>query len=253
LKKKKTLKTAKGIYRVKTSPEQQVFLNNFTCQNSGSHQKKQFTEFWAVFFSPANEKNLKLPDLNGYKLMAVDGGIKTLLDNKLYPHIFLGDRDSFTADFPPGFPETEYHIFPPRKDFLDGEAAINHLKERPLAKVLFFSFFQGRWDMTLTHFLMLYQMRDFAGRSFFIVDNGLIFLAAGPCSFHAQKGQKFSLVPLEKMTKVSVSGALYELHEKNLEPGSGFTLSNCFTEETVHIKMYGEALYLFITINGDNQ
>lgn len=238
---------------MKTDPEQQVFLNSFICENSGPRQKSQFTEFWAVFFAPATARNLRLPDLNGYRLMAVDGGIKTLLANKLYPHVFLGDRDSFTDDFSPDFPETEYHIFPVQKDFLDGEAAIEHLRNQPFAKVLFFSFFQGRWDMSLTHFLMLYKMREFAGRSFFIVDDGLIFLAAGSCRFHARKGQKFSLLPLEKMTKVSISGALYCLQDKNLEPGTGFTLSNCFTEEVVQVRMYDEALYLFMTINGDKQ
>ncbi len=198
-------------------------------------------EHWSVFFSPACfPKHLPRVQNKESKILAVDGGLEVVRALSFEPDAFVGDLDS-SRGAPTG---KNIQILPQKKDFLDGEAAIEFVKSRPLEKLDFYYFFQGRWDMSLTHLFMLFNLRELANILCLHTEESQIFFRDSGTTLHGRSTQRFSIIPLESMQGVSILGAEFTLNQGTLEPGTGWSLSNRFKNGPVELKLSKRSLYL---------
>jgi thiamine pyrophosphokinase len=198
-------------------------------------------ERWLVFFSPASFP-APLPELpsSNSRILAVDGGLQVVRTLGREPDFFMGDLDSLSQEPP----TKNTCILPIHKDYLDGEAAIEFLKTRSIEKLDFYFFFQGRWDMTFTHFLKLYQMLEFVNLLCIHTLHSQLLFRNSDLVLQGQPSQRFSIIPLETMQNVSLHGAEFGLTLETIEMGSGQTLSNRFNEGVVELTLSQKALHL---------
>ncbi|MCJ8346066.1 thiamine diphosphokinase [bacterium] len=191
-------------------------------------------EHYIVFFQRENKDPLQISlpsDFN--KVIAVDGGLNDVLALGLKADLFVGDCDSVNHDL---HSMENVTIYAQEKDFLDGEGALEYLKTKQFDKLTFVSFFQGRWDMSFTHFLSLIHYKEFANKLEILCQNSKMFYFTESFRLSGIPGQKFSIIPLDKITQLSIDGAKYNLQEQDISLGRGFCLSNHFENETIFVQ-----------------
>lgn len=198
-------------------------------------------EHWLVFF---NGEFLALPlptqCSSQFRVLAVDGGLSCMEKYGLNADVFVGDMDSSRSD---QIPE-EALILPKEKDFLDGEAALHFLEGMNPRRVDIYNFLQGRWDMSICHIQSLPRFTSLANRTHIHTESSEIIYCDLPLNKTAERGQSFSLIPLEPMKSVTIRGTRYDISEKDLRPGFGFSLSNEVAGEEVSIEFEGRTPYL---------
>ncbi|PCJ21435.1 MAG: thiamine diphosphokinase [Candidatus Cloacimonadota bacterium] len=202
-------------------------------------------EHCLVFFQREEKSPIKVNLPNDYtKIIAVDGGLNDVISLGLKADIFVGDCDSVNVELKN---LNDIFIYAKEKDFLDGEGALEYLKSQKFKKLTFYSFFQGRWDMSFTHFLSLVHYKDFANHLEIQTNKSKIFYFTKSFQLKGKVNQKFSIIPLENISNLSISGAKYNLEPRDVELGRGLCLSNEFQKSFIDVKWEnGEALLIEI-------
>lgn len=215
-------------------------------------------------------------------VVAVDGGVLTARELGFNPNFFLGDGDSVEelpgGSFPqPEEPHTDANslqkngtsaeewqgntsengstienlpnldmALPRSKDFTDGEVAIELVRHFRPQRIEFFHFFQGRWDMTFLNFQLLCTHSWMANHLKIHAGEEVIYFLKGSVDLQYRDSGRFSILPLERLKLVFLKGSLYPLEGLDLQPGSGFSVSNQCTGQDLSIKMDNDGLYLLI-------
>ena len=140
-------------------------------------------------------------------------------------------------------------VLRPDKDFLDGEVALELLKSRRIQNIVFFDFWQGRWDFSLLHFMWLFDNDWLLNKLTILIPNGYVKFVSGSQSFTDLKGSNFSIFPLDPMHDVELTGSQYSGKSFNFFPGKGHSLSNKFDCNEVNINVSEQSRYLFFVFN----
>ncbi|MHA1745182.1 MAG: thiamine diphosphokinase [Promethearchaeota archaeon] len=178
------------------------------------------------------------------KVIAIDRGLE--ICHKLGLEVFkiLGDFDSVDTGILKGYPKDLIMDFPPEKDQSDTELALDFSIQAGFDEILLVNAAGGRMDHFLFNALLLFHHQ--ATIKLFDDTGTLLALPLGDTNFNLPNGTIFSLIPLEKCTGVSVSGAKYPLQNATLQLNSR-TLSNVVSPESrinIHV---GQGHLLFYT------
>jgi len=231
-------------------------------------------ESWLVFFNPANLDSLDVFDLKTHLTgetelfgLALDGGISRAKQLNLSVHWHIGDFDSSSvpenliadtlswkylaklAMTDPDPLSTTRYALRPDKDFLDGEVALELLRFRRIQTIVFFDYWQGRWDFSLLHFMWLFDNDWLLNKLTILIPNGYCKFVSGSQSFSDIKGSNFSILPLDPMNDVELTGSQYSGESYSFIPGKGHSLSNKFDCNEVTINMSDQSRYLFFVFN----
>ncbi|MCO4782175.1 MAG: thiamine diphosphokinase [Candidatus Cloacimonetes bacterium] len=195
-------------------------------------------EHYLVFFQREDKDMIQISLPDDYtKVIAVDGGLNDALSLGLNVDVFVGDCDSVNV---PLESSENVQIYPCEKDFLDGEGALEFLKFQNFEKLTFFSFFQGRWDMTFTHLLSLVHYLEFANKLEIRCSQSSIFYFNKSFQIAGKRDQKFSIIPLANVKNLSIIGAKYSLKSEDIESGRGTCLSNIFDSNLLRVDFSDE-------------
>jgi len=163
--------------------------------------------------------------------IAVNGGLRPLLEQDLHPDLVVGDLDSL----PPealrwlrleGVPILQY---PTEKDATDLELALLEARRRGAREVYIFGALGGRWDQTLAN-LLLIAHPELQELQFIYFDQGQrLFPIRGHAVIRGQIGDLISFLPLGGPAHgVTLQGFRYPLEDGTLPWGTSLGVSNEF-------------------------
>lgn len=169
----------------------------------------------------------------GCLLIAADAGADRMAGAGLAPSLIVGDGDSLRGAFP-GVPRLEY---PRRKDFTDGEAALELALEKCAGDVWLLGVLGGRPDHQLANLLLPLHCAapqrvalaggDWQGR----------YLGPGRHTLRGRPGDTVSLLPLSRVSGLSLAGFEYPLQNHTAEPGDSRTVSNVLEQDEARITL----------------
>jgi len=231
-------------------------------------------ENWLVFFNPTHLDYFANIDISKHLVndtrpfgLALDGGIRRAEFLNLSVHWHIGDFDSSSvpsnsiadtlswkhlsklAKTDPDPLSTTRYALRQDKDFLDGEVALELLKSRRIQNIVFFDFWQGRWDFSLLHFMWLFDNDWLLNKLTILIPNGYCKFVSGSQSFTDLNESNFSILPLDPMHDVELTGSQYSGESFNFIPGKGHSLSNKFDCNEVNINISEQSRYLFFVFN----
>lgn len=170
-------------------------------------------------------------------VIAVDGGVATLVQQGLAFDLAIGDFDSL------GYTPEGAVIHPAEKDETDLELALRHVSEQyEVTDVLIFGATGGRLDMTLQN---VYLLKQFPAARLVTKREEVRFLQEGHDQIKADQYHYLSFIPLVP-TRLTLRGVKYPLTDHDVPVGGSLTVSNEWTDHqladvTVHT---GEVIVL---------
>lgn len=184
--------------------------------------------------------------LAGARVIAADGGMRHARPLGLTPELWVGDFDSTPQSLIAEWPDVIREPYPAAKNETDGEIAVATALERGAKRLILAGALGGeRSDHAFMH--LLYAAR--------LAEDGIeVLLTSGeeeawpllPGSFEIDlpKNCLFSILGLDTLTGLSITGARYPLTDFHLPFGSSRTVSNV-AEGTVRFTLSsGRALIL---------
>ncbi|UCD95063.1 MAG: thiamine diphosphokinase [Candidatus Zixiibacteriota bacterium] len=193
--------------------------------------------------------------LKGKYSIAVDGGIRFFLRNKIHPDVLVGDLDSaprlakhYVANF-------EVIMHPSAKDKTDSHLALELSLERG-AESIDICGAVGRTEMdhTLGNIFLLDIVNKFnrahkrnvsvrivsPAQELYLVDNGCIELKG-------RTGDHISVIPLSDEIRLKLSGLVYPAPKKPVKFGDSLTLRNMLRGGKCRIDVSGRAVVVWLT------
>lgn len=192
--------------------------------------------------------------LRGKCSVAVDGGIRFFLKNKIYPDIFVGDFDSTPRLSRKYLSNFEVKRYPTEKDKTDSQLALELALERGVISIdVCGGISTSELDHTLANIFLLDLVNKFnRGRSrsvrarivepscvAYLVDNSQI-------SLKGELGDFVSIIPLESGVRLSYSGLVYPAPGVPLEFGDSLTLRNQLKSGSCRIQVAGKAVVVLL-------
>lgn len=166
-------------------------------------------------------------------LVAVDGGLKTCRLARRKPDLFVGDGDSLKRKPPTDIPSV---LFPRDKDYSDFSGALAAMREKKVQIVVVAGLTGGRIDHEWANLMEVGACsRSFAG-IVAATDRGTVIVTRHGYRAATVRGRTCSLFALNGTSSVTLVGTEWELHRRQLRPGS-HGLSNVTGTEldlTVH-------------------
>lgn len=168
--------------------------------------------------------------------IAVDGGIRHLLQSKIKPDLWVGDMDSEKDYYLPKI-SVKTENLEIRKDFSDSEYAVKRAIELGADSIIMIGAIGSRIDHSLFNINLILKKN---------IENFDIMLTDGRQELRAlkkiniiegKKGKTLSLVPYSKISKLTMEGFSYPLDNVELERFSGLTLSNEIVKDKAIIKI----------------
>lgn len=190
---------------------------------------------------PALRKLVVAADL----IVCADGGANQARKRAITPDIILGDLDSIA-------PATKKHfsrlpiILIEDQESTDLEKAISFCAQRGIRQADIVGALGERIDHATGSLGCFKKFGNKIGLRFHD-DYGVLFQVRGRTSFKARKGQKISLIPLDRCSGITTRNLLYPLKNETLELGVREGISNQATSSpvTVSVKKGTLLLYLF--------
>ncbi|MCI8403489.1 MAG: thiamine diphosphokinase [Clostridia bacterium] len=169
-------------------------------------------------------------------IICADGGYNHAVKMNIIPDVLLGDFDS-AEDFEKIEDRIEY---PVRKDYTDGEIAVEYAVEHGYDNILMLGMTGNRFDHTLTDALLLTKCRN----GVLIDDNNEIYLLRDSIEISGRKGQTLSIIPINgNVSGIYTNGLEYPLRNETLYFGAGRGVSNVMTDDMCSIVIKsGQAL-----------
>ena len=168
------------------------------------------------------------------KIICADSGADALVPFDIVPDVVWGDMDSISAETKEYLVNKQVpsRLFPIEKDMTDSELC---LRSVPMdKKILFVTSLQGRPDHVVSNLLLTMRLH-LEGYDITATDGKTwVFPLSGECVWSVPEGilsagNTCSLIPLGSgAAGVSAKGMKYTLENKDLIPGSSFTVSNEF-------------------------
>lgn len=181
-------------------------------------------------------------------LVAVDGGLRHLLQLGLTPQLLIGDLDSVNAENLDRCMQWGVEIlrFPPEKDETDLELAVREALQRGFSEIVITCALGNRLDHTLGN-LALLALPELQG-THALISNGAtsIYLVKDQIALETYPGALISLLPWgQPVDGVSTTGLQYELEDATLYPWKTLGLSNVATNSEVTVSIKSGQLFLF--------
>jgi thiamine pyrophosphokinase len=175
----------------------------------------------------------RLSDSYG-QVIAVDGGAEHLEKLNIQPTLLVGDFDSISRKTLQRYADIKHIIHPPEKDDTDSALALQMAVEFEPSRIDAIGFTGSRWDHTMANLMLIAKYPE---QNIYLFDeNNVAFLCKPTMEFNVPTGHYLSLIPLNSISSLSISGVKYPLVEKNLEWPTTLTLSNEAIDERVHIQ-----------------
>lgn len=164
-------------------------------------------------------------------IICADGGYNHALRMGIKPDLLIGDFDSAE-----GFEAVEDRIeYPARKDFTDGELAVEYAAAHGYDEVVLMAMTGDRFDHTIADILLLERCKN----GVLIDDNNEIYMLRDKLEINGRKGQIISIIPLCGDAEGLVTDGLeYPLSGETLRFAQTRGISNVMTQNkcTVSIK-----------------
>ena len=165
-------------------------------------------------------------------LLAADGGGDHLARLGLTPDLLLGDGDSLRT----AFPRVERLTYPRKKDFSDGEAALDYALTHTEGRVLVLGALGGRVDHFLTNLLLPLHLTDRPERVLLSGPGMEAGYSRGRAEVLGRPGDTVSLVPLiGPVSGLTLTGLEYPLDRARTDLGSSLTVSNVLRADRAEI------------------
>ena len=171
----------------------------------------------------------KLP--KGAYVICADGGYRHMKTLGLRADILIGDMDSVGEETEPD----NVLRYPVRKDFTDGEIAVNYALEKGFSEIVMVGFVGTRMDHTLTNIFLLKKIKE-QGKSGCVIDAHNEIYCSADITLDGKKGDIVSIIPVGgNADGVTTEGLEYPLCGETLEFGKGRGVSNVMTGERCRI------------------
>ncbi len=188
--------------------------------------------------------------MRGSITVAVDGGIRFFLRNKICPDILIGDFDSAPRLSRKYLSKIETVRFSPEKDKTDGHLALELVLDRGADRIEIFGAISiDEIDHTLGNILLLELINKFnraarhrVSASIISPDTEIRLLENDIAKFGGRKDDYISVIPLSDIVRAKYKGLLYPAPKEGLRLGDSLSLRNRLTEKTCQIKISGKAI-----------
>ena len=165
-------------------------------------------------------------------IVCADGGTKGALRNGIEPDVVIGDLDSLPLELRTRLKRAKI-ISSTNQNQTDLEKALLYLFRRKVKRITILGGTGKRIDQTVANISLL--QKYYRKTNLKLVDpTGLVEVVRSRAKFRARRGETISLLPVEKVARVTTKGLLYPLMNENLEIGSR-GVSNKSTGGTVEI------------------
>jgi thiamine pyrophosphokinase len=164
-------------------------------------------------------------------IVAADGGLGFLQKTGLRPNVWLTDLDSAPKLKRAFLVGTEVLLYPPEKDKTDGHIALEFCRRRGMSRVIFFGWYD-RSDETdhLLGNLLLGCLPELARTKIDLCYLGsrqeVHPLRRGRLIVRNRRGWRFSVVPLDRRVRLSLSGVAYPAESLVISAGDTRPLRN---------------------------
>ncbi len=180
----------------------------------------------------------------GVTVFCADGGLSLARQAGFSPDYYIGDGDSG------GAPEAGLRatVLPTQKDLTDLQAAWEEAYFLGYRKIFLTGCTGGRQDHHIAA-LQLLEAIAHRGCEGTILDgeNEITFLAPGEHRRKRGEFHYFSLLPVDAAVTLSISGAAYDLDERQVFRGDSLCVSNAFRAPYVQLTLSGGSCYLVLS------
>ena len=193
--------------------------------------------------------------LKGKYSIAVDGGIRFFLKNKIHPDVLIGDLDSAPRSSRKYLSKFEVITHPTAKDKTDSHLALELSLERGAESVdICGAVGRSEMDHTLGNIFLLDIVNKFNRaqgvrvsariispvQELYLVDNGLIEL-------RGRRGDYLSVIPVSDEIELKFSGLVYSAPNKPIKFGDSLSLRNEIRGGKCRIDVRGKAVVVRIS------
>lgn len=172
-------------------------------------------------------------------LICADSGGDCLYSYRFMPDYLIGDMDSINEKALNFFLQSNtcrVEKYPKDKDFTDTQLALNKAISIGAHEIVLLGCTGSRLDHVLGNLGLLKTCLNHNIKAVIKDDNNEIFLTDKSIKLEGSCGKYFSVQAFETVIRnLSITGGKFDLSGYDLAPGDPLTISNEFTEETVHI------------------
>jgi len=168
------------------------------------------------------------------KVIGVDSGVKHLNKFAITPDLIIGDLDSIDKKLLTKSAKKNIEIikYPKNKDQTDFEIALNYAQKLEFESIDIIGGENGEIDHLLSIFMTISINKCSNKTTWFYGKQKILF---NPKSISINLNQIFSLIPLSNIKNLNISGAKWNLQNKNIDFGSTRTLRNESVERLIKI------------------
>lgn len=186
-------------------------------------------------------------------LIAVDRGAEFFKEEKIRPHLLVGDFDSISEDTLAYFKEREetrvlrYEV---EKDYTDTEAALHEAVKKKVKEVFFLGCTGNRLDHFVGNLALLAKALDEGINAYLQDEHNKIFLMNEPGVIEKGFGKYISFQGFRGLVKgFGVKGVKYPLWNYNLAFGDPMTISNEFLKERISVTFTEGVVMVMMTMD----
>ncbi len=199
---------------------------------------------------PAKYFDFYLKLLVGRARIAVDGGLRFFIRNKIKPDLLIGDLDSVPRLSKRYLSNIKTIIHPVEKDKTDSELALDYaLEHRAEDIIICGALSENQIDHTLGNIFLLNLIRDYSMKAKRKVDAKIIsphseifLLSDSGIKINGKKGDVISILPLSVCNSVEFEGLSYVPPNEKPKFGSSRTLRNRMLRKKCSVSCVGEAI-----------
>ncbi|MCX6827430.1 MAG: thiamine diphosphokinase [candidate division Zixibacteria bacterium] len=203
---------------------------------------------------PRKNNSYFLKKLKGATTVAVDGGVRFFIKNKIYPDIIIGDFDSSPALSNKYLSHMEVISFPRIKDKTDSQLALEMALGRGATEIEILGGVSAtEIDHTIGNIFLLELVNKFSRKNHRRIsarilgpDYEITLLENGSARFQGRRGEFVSIIPISETVRVKYSGLDYPPPEGPLWFGESLPLRNQFTGGNCRIIARGKVIIAVI-------
>jgi len=168
------------------------------------------------------------------KVIGVDSGVEHLNKFAITPDLIIGDLDSIDKNLLTESAKKNIEIikYPKNKDQTDFEIALDYAQKLEFESIDIIGGENGEIDHLLSIFMTISINKCSYKITWFYGKQKILF---NPKSISINLNQIFSLIPLSNIKNLNISGAKWNLQNKNIDFGSTSTLRNESVERLIKI------------------
>ncbi len=175
-------------------------------------------------------------------IICADGGLRHINNLGINADIAIGDFDSAEKN-----DYIKNYVYPPEKDFTDGELAVNDAIDNGYSEILLLAMTGSRLDHTFTNIFQLTKSENIS----LIDDDNEVHIIKNTLEIKGMKGATLSIIPVYRnLVGVTATGLYYPLINETLYFGQSRGNSNVITDDICTISVSDGIGIVFIN-NGE--